>query len=234
MRVQFLSSLVALCGLAACGEKVAIPAHVTVEDLAREQAASDPKRFLTGGERVFFDDFERDELGANWVRERIDKEPEASEWRIEKGWVRTAKTKNQGLYAKVVPTTGNVRIELLMASDTPAKGAFEGDLKIEAFNTAAKHEAGYSFINGGWGNRFDTISKLGEHTADDKRSPAKTIEAGRQYRYAAVVTDRNLYWFRDGELLYTFPDGAPVRGEWLGLNNWLANARFDEVAVFKL
>ena len=119
MRVQFLSSLVALCGLAACGEKVAIPAHVTVEDLAREQAASDPKRFLTGGERVFFDDFERDELGANWVRERIDKEPEASEWRIEKGWVRTAKTKNQGLYAKVVPTTG-------MSSVNGARVGFSG------------------------------------------------------------------------------------------------------------
>ena len=234
MSLRMLASVMALCGLAACGEKVAIPAHVTLEDLARDQAAADPKRFLTGGERVFFDDFERPELGANWVQERIAKEPEAPEWRIDKGWVRTAKTKNQGVYAKVLPATGNVRIELLMASDMPANGKFEGDLKIEAFNTDAQHEKGYSFINGGWGNRFDTISKLGEHTADDRRSPAKPIEAGRQYRYAAVVADRALYWFRDGELLYTFPDVAPVRGEWLGLNNWLANARFDEIAVFRL
>ena len=220
--------------LAACGEKAAVPAHVTEADLAREAEASDPKRFLTGGERVFFDDFERAELGDRWVRDRIDSEAEASEWRIENGWVRTAKTKNQGVFAKVLPTTGNVRIEFLAASDKPTQGDFAGDLKIEAFNTEPKHEKGYSFINGGWKNTFDTIAKLGEHTADDKRKAARTLEPGRQYRFAAVVTDDQLLWFRDGELLYKFDDKAPVRGEWIGLNNWLANARFDEVAVFKL
>jgi len=225
---------VALGGLAGCGEKASIPAHVTLEDLAREQAASDPKRFLTGGERVFFDDFERPELGPGWVQDRIASEPEPAEWRIDKGWVRTAKTKNQGLFAKVLPTTGVVRIELLAASDNPASGSFDGDLKIEAFNTEPLHEKGYSFINGGWKNTFDTIAKLGEHTADDKRKAARTLEAGRQYRFAAVVTDNQLLWFRDGELLYSFDDKSPVRGPWLGLNNWLANARFDEVAVFRL
>lgn len=236
MRLEVVVRVLMLAGFAGagCGEKVPIPAHVTEGEIAAQQAAADPKRWLTGGKRVFFDDFQRAELGDGWVRDRLEAEAAPSEWRIEDGWVRTAKTKNQGIFAKALPTTGNVRIELLMASDPPAAGAFEGDLKIEAFNTAPKHETGYSFINGGWKNSLDTIAKLGEHTADDKRKPARPIEPGRQYRFAAVLADGHLYWFRDGELLYTFDDTAPVRGEWLGLNAWTSNARYDEVAVFSL
>lgn len=213
--------------LSACGDKAAIPTHYVAEPEV------DPARLLTGGERVFFDDFERPELGTSWVLERLPDEPEP-DWRIESGWVRTSRTKNQRLYAKVLPETGDVRVELLAASDPPARGAFAGDLKIEAFNTAPAHEKGYSFINGGWNNAFDTIAKLGEHSADDKRKPARPLTAGQVYRYAAVMTQDKLYWFRDGVLLYTFDEPAPVRGPWLGLNNWLANARFDEVAVFRL
>jgi hypothetical protein len=222
--------------VAACDERVPIPAHVTEADLAREKAASDPRRWLTGGERVFFDDFERAELGASWVTSRIEGEAEMPEWRIDNGWVRTARTKNQGIFAKVLPTSGDVRIELLAASDPPigGKGSFDGDLKVEAFSTEPEHEKGYSFINGGWKNTYDTIAKLGEHSADERRKAAKVVEAGRQYRYAVVMAGTKLHWFRDGELLYTFEDPRPVRGPWLGLNNWLANARFDEVAVFKL
>jgi len=220
--------------LSACGDKVAIPAHVTPDELEREQAAGDPRRLLTGGERVFFDDFERAELGAAWVGERLAAEPAPPEWRIDNGWVRTNNTRNQGMYVKALPTEGDVRIELLAASDQPARGNFEGDLKIEAFNTEPAHEKGYSFINGGWRNSFDTIAKLGEHSADDKRKAARPLEPGRQYRYAVVATSDKLHFFRDGELLYTFEDKALVRGPWIGLNNWMANARFDEVAVFRL
>ncbi len=54
-----------------CGEKVPIPAHVTEAEIAAQQAAADPKRWLTNGERVFFDDFERAELGEAWVRDSV-------------------------------------------------------------------------------------------------------------------------------------------------------------------
>lgn len=219
--------------LGAC-EKGEIPPHVTQAELEAERQAQDPKRFLTGGERVFFDDFQRPELGDKWVQDRIASESEPPSWAIDNGWVRTGKTKNQGIYANAIPTTGNVRVEISMASDKPLAGAFAGDLKIEAFNTEPKHEKGYSFINGGWNNRFDTIAKLGEHTADDKRKPAREIEEGKVYRYAVVLAGAQIHWFREGELLYTFEDRTPVRGPWLGLNAWLSNARFDEVAVYKL
>lgn len=213
--------------LSGCGDKAVIPPHY------QPPPEVDVVSYLTGGERVFFDDFERSELGASWVLQRLPEEPEP-QWRIEDGWVRATNTKNQGIFAKVLPTSGVVRVELLMASDPPQRGTFAGDLKIEAFNTKPEHETGYSFINGGWTNQFDTIAKLGEHSADDKRKPAQKLEPGRSYRYAVVITDDALHWFRNGSLLYTLADVSPVRGPWLGLNNWLSNARFDEVAVFKL
>lgn len=219
--------------LGAC-EKGEIPPHVNQAELEAERQAQDPKRLLSGGERVFYDDFQRAELGDKWVQDRIATEAEPPSWAIEGGWVRTGKTKNQGVFANAIPTSGDVRIEVSMASDKPLSGAFAGDLKIEAFNTEPKHEKGYSFINGGWSNRFDTIAKLGEHTADDKRKPAREVEEGKVYRYAVVLAGSQIHWFRDGELLYTFEDRAPVRGPWLGLNAWLSNARFDEVAVYKL
>jgi hypothetical protein len=217
----------------ACGDKQ-IPAHVTEEQVKTELEASDPTRFLTGGERIFFEDFERAELGPKWVIERLEAEPNPPTWTLDNGWLRNTDAKNQGAWIEILPTTGKVRIEFLAVSDKPKTGKFVGDIKCEAFATAPKHEAGYSFINGGWSNQFDTIAKLGEHSADDKRKPAKPVEEGRVHRYAVVVTDTKLHFFREGELLYTFDDPRPVRGPWFAFNNWLTHARFDELAVFKL
>jgi len=214
-----------------------IAPHATLDEVrkavADEAAESDPTRYLKGGERVFFDDFERAELGDKWVTTRLPDEANPPDWRIEGGWVRAEQTKNQGIFANVIPP-GNVRVEVVMKSLPPSKGKFAGDLKFEAFNTEPAHETGYSFINGGWNNQFDTIAKLGEHSADDRRVGAQKITASKEYRYAAVRAKTKLFWFRDGELLYTFDDAAPLQGSWVGLNNWTSNAAFGEVSVFKL
>jgi hypothetical protein len=231
--MKALPAILMTFGIFGCG-KTPIPPHVTEAQVRAELEADDPTRFLTGGERIFFEDFERAELGPKWVIERLEAEPNPPTWRIEKGWLTNTDAKNQGAWIEVLPTTGNVRIEFLAASDKPKSGKFVGDLKCEAFATAPKHEAGYSFINGGWSNQFDTIAKLGEHSADDKRKPARPVEEGRAHRFAIVVTADKLLFFRDGEHLYTFADKAPVRGPWFAFNNWLTNARFDELAVYKL
>ncbi len=214
-----------------CGNQP-IPEHVTVEQVQHDLAAQDPKRLLTGGNRVFFDDFQRAELGPNWTIERITSEPNPPTWTIVDGWLTNADAKNQGAWTKAIPESGNVRIEYLAVSDAPKTGKFVGDLKCEAFATEPAHEKGYSFINGGWSNQFDTIAKLGEHSADDKRKPSTPVAEGKVHRYAIILDGADLHHFRDGELLYTFPDPRPVRGPWFGFNNWLTNARFDELAVF--
>lgn len=214
-----------------CGDK-AIPDHVSAEQVAQELAAGDPARLLEGGKRIFFDDFERDTLGERWVLERLPGEAKPATWRIEGGWLRNDDARNQGVWAKILPERGDVRIEFLAVSDPPKSGKFVGDLKCEAFASEAGHERGYSFINGGWSNQFDTIAKLGEHSADDKRKPALPVAEGKVHRYAVLRDGKRLHWFRDGAHLYTYDDANPVSGPWFGFNNWLTNARFDELAVF--
>lgn len=236
--VPTLSSLfrwVGFCTLAslpsACGE-VPIPEHVAEEQVKAELAAEDPARLLTGGNKVFFEDFERPTLGDKWVLERLPSEPNPAAWAIEGGWLRNKDAKNQGAWIKALPEQGDVRIEFLAVSDKPETGRFPGDLKCEAFATDPGHEKGYSFINGGWNNQFDTIARLGEHTADDKRKAALPVAEGKVHRFAVILDGKKLHLFRDGTHLYTYPDPRPVRGPWFGFNNWLSNARFDELAVY--
>jgi len=220
--------------LAGCESRV-VPARVSPEAVRAQAAKFDPTRYLTGGERVFHDDFERAELGPRWIVERSSTEEAPADWRIEDGWLRTQNTKNQGVWAEVIPD-GPVRVELVARSLTPTnkRQRFVGDLKLEAFATGPAHEKGYSLINGGWSNQFDTIAKLGEHSADERRVSARALEPDKVYRYAAVRTKDKILFFRDGELLYTFDDAAPIQGRWLGLNNWQAEAAFGEVSVYKL
>ena len=230
-----LSSIALLTpSLFACDGR-SIPAHVDPDSVHAAQVAFDPSAYLKGGERVFFDDFERQELGERWRLDRLQAEADGPDWRIESGWLRTQNTKNQGVWAEVIPE-GPVRVELVAQSLTPKnpRQKFAGDLKVEAFATKPNHEAGYSFINGGWQNQFDTIAKLGEHSADDRRAPARPLDPDKAYRYAVVRLKDKLLFFRDGELLYTFDDAAVLQGRWLGLNNWTSEAAFGEVAVFKL
>jgi len=234
-RRPLLWAALALAMPAAGCDSRAVPPHVDPASVREAQASFDPSRYLDVGERVFFDDFERAELGSRWAVERSAKEEQPADWRIEGGALRTQNTKNQGVWAEVIPD-GPVRVEVVarsLAPDNPRQ-RFSGDLKFEAFATGPEHEKGYSFINGGWANQFDTIAKLGEHTADERRVSAKALEADRTYRYAAVRLKDKVLFYRDGELLYTFDDASPLQGRWLGLNNWQSNAAFDEVAVFKL
>lgn len=225
-----LAALVAPA-LSACGN-VPIPEHVTEEQVAKEVASKDPARLLKGGNRIFFEDFNRDTLGDKWVLERLPAEPNPATWTLENGWLRNSDAKNQGAWVKAIPETGDVRIEFLAASDKPATGRFPGDLKCEAFATEPAHEKGYSFINGGWNNTLDTIAKLGEHSADDKRKPALPVVEGEVHRFAVIRDGEKLHFFRDDKHLYTFEDARLVKGPWFGFNNWLSNARFDELAVF--
>lgn len=215
----------------ACGN-VPIPEHVQEDQVKKELAAKDPARLLKGGNRIFFEDFNRDTLGDKWVLERLPAEPNPATWTLENGWLRNTDAKNQGAWIKAIPETGDVRIEFLAASDKPASGRFAGDLKCEAFATEPAHEKGYSFINGGWNNQFDTIAKLGEHSADDKRKAALPVVEGQVHRYAVIRDETKLHFFRDGTHLYSFEDARLVKGPWFGFNNWLTNARFDELAVY--
>jgi hypothetical protein len=221
-----------------------IPARVSEADLAardatdaaRRQAEAEAlKKLLSGGTEVYRLDLAVDPTLATATRERLPDEAAPASWTIADGWLRNDDARNQGLWLEILPAEGPVRIEYTARSrKPPAKRPFPGDIKAEAFATAPRHEAGYSFINGGWSNRFDTIARLGEHSADERRTPAKPVEQDRTYRFAIIRRGARLDFLRDGELLYTFNDQSPVSGRWFGFNNWLSAVEYKELRVFRL
>lgn len=227
-----------------CGEK-SIPARVTPEaiaqsasrdDAARAAEEAELKRLLTGGELAYSLDFVSSTLPEGAVTERLPEEAAPARWRIENGWLRNDDAKNQGIWVEALPEgDGPVRIEFRAISrKPPGNRPFPGDIKCEAFATAPKHEAGYSFINGGWSNQFDTIARIGEHSADDRRKAARAVEDGREYHYAIIRRGTRLDWVRDGELLYTFEDKDHVNGRWFGFNNWLSDVAYRDLKVWRL
>ncbi len=243
-------ALVALCG--GCGGEDGqaplglrpIPARVTEADVTAKDSAARARReaetralqsLLGAGRRVYALDLVADPTLSAFTRERLPEEAAPAVWTVEGGWIRNDDARNQGLWLEILPADGPVRVSFTARSrKPPAKRAFAGDLKVEAFATAPRHEAGYSFINGGWSNRFDTIARSGEHSADERRAPAHPIEQDRAYRYHILRRGGRLDFLRDGELLYTFEDPNPVKGRWFGFNNWLSAVEYKDLEVFEL
>ncbi|TNF29769.1 MAG: hypothetical protein EP329_14960 [Deltaproteobacteria bacterium] len=191
------------------------------------------ERFLEGGERVFEDHFERAELGPDWKTEM----PYAQDkrgWRIENGWLHATQPENAGAWLMKLLPEGPTRVEFTARSEPKADGSFPGDLKCEIFATEPRHEAGYSVINGGWNNTLDVIARLGEHGKDRLAQNARPVIQSTAHRWAIVRSEQKVYFFRDGELVMTYTDEAPVPGRYFGFNNWASNAYFDDVAVYRL
>jgi hypothetical protein len=242
---RLISTSFAVAAVAtACGEK-SIPPRVDEATLAADEARAKAEkdaaraeldRLLTGGEEVFALSLANPDLPSGAKVERLPEEAAPARWRVEDGWLRNDDAKNQGLWIEALPAEDvPVRIEFVAKSrKPPGNRPFPGDIKCEAFATEPRHEAGYSFINGGWSNQFDTIARLGEHSADDRRKVAMRVEEGREYRYAIIRRGARLDWVRDGELLYTYEDAAPVRGRWFGFNNWLSDVSYKDFRVFRI
>lgn len=204
-------------------ERRAIPPREPAAPVVR----SAPTTLLAGGRRVFQDDFERSAIGDRWLVHHDD-------WRIEGGELHSTAVDNAGVWL-AVELPERARIEFSAHSDPlPGGEAFPGDIKCEVFAAAPEHLAGYVVINGGWHNRLDVIARLDEHGADRLEQPAAKVEPGRVYRWAIARADDTLHWFRDGELIASFRDPAPVAGRYFGFNNWRTNVWFDDVAVYEL
>jgi hypothetical protein len=175
---------------------------------------------LTGGMLVFSDEFDRSELGQNWIQR-------SGKWSIKDGQLHVQGDRNEGLWLNI-PLPERARVEFDARSESA-----EGDLKFEIFNTEPRHETGYVVIMGGWNNSMSIIARLDEH-GDDRREAGLQVEKGRTYRFAAVRTDNTLRWYVDGRLVLEWPDEAPIRGVYFGFNNWTSPVYYDNLAIFGL
>lgn len=216
--VHLTLAIAALSLLAsACGQK-SIPARGDAPGV---------ERFLEGGELVFEDRFDRAELGDAWKSEH-------ASWRIVDGWVHSTDPKNKGLWLNELLPEGPVRVEFVARSEPLSDGSFPGDLKCEIFAETQTHEAGYVLINGGWNNQLDVIARLDEHGDDRLAQTSKPVVRSTAHRWAVVRVDGDLHWFRDGELVMSYRDAAPLKGRYFGFNNWLTNAYFDDLRIYRL
>jgi hypothetical protein len=205
-------------------ERKAIPAR-GVSEAARQQV--DPLSYLSQGERIFFDDFERTSLGEAWTTQH-------KGWRIVEGSLYDENAKNAGLWL-VKPLPEKVRVSFKIRSGSmPAGKTFPGDLKCEAFATKPEHQAGYVFINGGWSNQLDVIARLDEHGTDRKEQPAAKVAPDAWVQWDIVRISGDVHWFRAGALLMSYKDANPVDGHYFGFNNWESRASFDDLAVFQI
>jgi hypothetical protein len=211
-------------------EGKAIPARSESQPLVQTPLATpeiSPTSWLTKGDRVFFDDFERAELGDSWTTTHRG-------WRIVDGSVFDDSAKNAGLWLEY-PLPRRARISFRARSESMPDGKpFPGDVKCEVFATRAEHQAGYVLINGGWANQLDVIARLDEHGKDRMEQRAEAVVPDVWAQWDIVRADGNVHWFRDGKLLMSFVDEDPIHGSYFGFNNWESRSSFDDLAVYAL
>ncbi len=204
-----------------------------------EPSAVEP--ILTLPTRTFRDDFERSELGPDYLAR-------AEVWQLAEGQLCVEQAQNQGVWLqRRLPD--NVRIEL----DAVALST-DGDLKVELFGDGRSGASGVSYddatsyiaILGGWKNTRHVLARLDEHASDrqelavggapdDPRSHA--VEPGQVYQLKFERRGNKLSWWVNDTLYFELVDDAPLLGEghaYFGFNNWAAPVCFDNLVVTPL
>ena len=189
----------------------------------RDQSADEP--LPTGGEVVFEDDFDRQELGDSW-------QTGYEGWELVDGELKVSGARNDALWLQR-PLPEEFRVSFAAKS-----GSAAGDIKFEILGDGQTHESGYVGIFGGWNNQLNIIARLDEH-GDDRLVGAAgyTVEPGRSYQMDVVRTDHRLRWYVDGELFLSYDDPQPLRGEdhrYFGFNNWETPLTFDDLRIYDL
>lgn len=170
----------------------------------------------------FEDDFERSELGPDWLAS-------GGHWELEKGTVHTTGANNAPLFLKVA-LPPDVVVEVDVLSETPLV-----DGKLELMTDGRTHQSGYVFIAGGWSNQISVIARKDEHGTDRKERRPTGLVGKRWYRWRVEKKGGELRWLVDGQPYMTFSDPAPVHGpgnDRLAFGNWQNTLRFDRLRVW--
>ncbi|MBM4387624.1 MAG: hypothetical protein FJ088_07785 [Deltaproteobacteria bacterium] len=175
---------------------------------------------LSGGVKVFEDDFNRSEIGENYRNF-------SGKWTIKDGWLHSAGDDNAGLWLSTkIPR--NARVEFDARSASP-----EGDIKFEIFAADQSHSTGYILIMGGWSNSVSIIARKNEH-GEDRNESGSVVEIGKTYRFTVVRNNGVLRWFVDGKPFMEYDDKEPLNGGFFAFNNWRSRLYFDNLKIYSL
>jgi len=191
-----------------------------------DAAASRIEPAVPIGKEGFSDNFERLELGPDWLAE-------GRAFRIESGQLATRATGNRGLWLRrALPR--DVRIEFTVRAEGTA-----ADIKLEVFGDgqAADSTSGYIVIFGGWSNTLNVIARRNENGADRVIGPARPIVKGQTYRMRIERRGRVIEAFADEGLLARLEDPAPLEGpghQYFAFNGWQSDLYYDNLVITPL
>ncbi len=190
----------------------------------------------------FTDDFERAELGTDWLAL-------SESWRIEAGRLCARGARNRGAWLlRRLPTDARIEFDAVALSD-------DGDLKVELWGDGRSGATGLSYsdatsyiaILGGWKNSQHVFARLDEHGEDRIALPVDPasrdpksgpVVAQRPYRFRFERRQGNmLTWSVDGVLLVELVDDEPLAGaghEHFAFNDWTAPVCFDNLSIVPL
>ena len=193
-----------------------------------------PRTYSTMGDSsrlVYEDDFNRAELGANWLAT-------GDGMRIEGGELVVENAKNHPLWLKV-PLPDDVRVEFDAWAATES-----GDIKFELAGdgtsyakTVSYTASGYVMIFGGWDNKLSIIARRDEHGRDRKTRAAPAVEMEKRYHFVMTRTGDELRWELDGEEFLEMVDPVPLKGpenRYFAFNGWEAETHFDNLKIISL
>lgn len=184
----------------------------------------------TTGRLIFKDDFERTDVGDQYLQAEPDLNWKAGTWKIEGGRLVGLDIHNAGLWLQV-PLPDKVRIDVDVRAETDV-----GDLKVEVFGDGRTHQSGYIAIMGGWKNTVNCLARRDEHSEERKQDARcgpgnRCVEPEMEYHWTFVRTDNALKWYVDGRLFLVYDDQHPVQGRHFAFGNWEAKGTFDNLEI---
>jgi hypothetical protein len=176
------------------------------------------------------EDFDRADLGANWL-------DTGGSYTLEAGKLWAQNGYNHPLWLrKRLPA--DVSIELDVMSKSP-----DGDIKIELFGDGASFDrdkggytsSGYVLIFGGWRNSLSVICKGDEHGEGRKAERGDLrVVPDKTYHWSVVRKGGLIDWKIDGQAFLSWQDPAPLSGKehaYLAFNDWETRVAFDNLVV---
>lgn len=177
---------------------------------------------------VFSDNFDRSELGDNWL-------VTGPAYRLVGGELVVRGAHNHPAWLKRALPRDAV-IEFDAWTQDPA-----GDMKAEAFGDGKSFatgleytSSGYVFIQGGWHNRISALCRQEEHGQDRKARQDFLVEPGRHYHWTIARHGSQVDWFVDGQAMLSMDDPQPLDGpehSYFGFDDWETEVHFDNLIV---
>jgi hypothetical protein len=195
-------------------------------------AARAPASMPAEAPQAFTDDFERAELGPDWVATG----PDAVH--LEGGHLSVAMAHNRPVWL-AHPIPDDAVIEFETWTDDP-----RADIKVEAWGDGHSFYAGdlrlaytatgYVAIFGGWSNSESVLVRREEHGAARAERKDLRVEPGRHYRMRLERSGGHIEWYLDGQKVMAVEDPQPLRGEGqrgFGFSGWETKVNFDHLTI---